>query len=101
MSKSIKEIAEEALPGWRVAKPEKRERAAKPRAQVSTPSLKDLRRRYLGEEAAAAHEGFQSASHIEAGSAEYVEMVPKGAEDATQRRRVVIVSKGRAVAIQG
>ncbi len=101
MSKTINEIAEEALPGWRAVKVQKREHGTKPRAQVGTPNLVDLRRRYLGDEAASSSEGFQSASHMEESSTEYVEMVPKGADEAAQRRRVVIISKGRAVAVQG
>ncbi len=103
MTKTTDEIAEAANPGWTVVSRDqrvKRTRAPEVRARVGTPDLSDLRRRYLGDAAAAAHDGFKSASSLSEDDTEYVEMMPQGAGPGSQRR-TVIISNGKAVAIQG
>jgi hypothetical protein len=99
MSKTVNEIAEEAMPGWRVVKANRTPRKAVPKAQLGTPDLAELRRRYLGETPAIS-EGFVPASSMADDDTEYVEMEPQGVS-ASGKRRVVIISKGKAVAIQG
>lgn len=103
MTKTTEEIAEAANPGWKVVpRKERAERTNAPevRTRVGTPDLSDLRRRYLGDAAAAAHDGFQSASSLSEDDTEYVEMMPQGAGPGSPRR-TVIISNGKAVAIQG
>jgi hypothetical protein len=100
MTRSIDEIAQEALPGWQVVKgAERSPKQGRPNAQFGSPDLVGLRRRYLGE-AAAADLGFASASNMTAGDTEFVEMVPPGPNKEGERR-VVIITNGKAVAIQG
>lgn len=103
MTKTADEIAEAANPGWKVVPREqraKRSNAPAVRARLGTPDLSDLRRRYLGDVAATAHDGFLSASSLSEDNTEYVEMMPQGA-GASSQRRTVIISNGKAVAIQG
>lgn len=101
MAKTVYEIAEEALPGWRVVRGEKPiSQERKPRAQFGTADLAELRRRYLGETTAGS-EGFQPASSLSQNEdVDYIVMEPGGANPG-ERRRVVVVSNGKAVAVQG
>lgn len=100
MTKSVKEIAEEVMPGWTVVtRAERTPASSVPRAQFRTPDLAELRRRYLGE-TASLDEGFVPASSLDDDDTEYVEMEPSG-PNPQGRRRIVIVSGGKAVAVQG
>lgn len=100
MSRTVKEIAEEALPGWKVVRGADRSaKQARPKAQYVTPDLVDLRKRYLGDDAVQ-NGGLVSASGVNQDDTEYVEMEPSG-PNAHGHRRVVIISNGKAVAVQG
>ncbi len=98
MTKTSTEVAQDALPGWKVVRGRKEKVSRADRAQGGTPDLSELRRRYLGE-ASVATDVFASASSLGEDDTEYVVMEPEGS--ASDQRRVVIVSRGRAVAIQG
>lgn len=100
MTKTIDEIAREALPGWEVVKGNARSpKPVRVQAQYGSPDLAELRRRYLGD-VAAADLGFVSASSLGQDDTEFVEMTPTGPNGEGQRR-VVIISGGKAVAVQG
>jgi hypothetical protein len=100
MDRSANKIAEEALPGWKVIKGRNRQKVSRAgRASLATPDLAELRMRYLGENANVG-EGFAPASSLTGDDTEYVVMEPID-PSATEQRRVVVVSNGRAVAIQG
>ena len=97
MTRTPYEVAEEALPGWTPVR--KRERVSRAKsAEVGTPDLAELRRRYLGEDTAAGDD-LAPASTIVDEDTEYVVMEREGA--AGPQRRIVVVSRGRAVAVQG
>ena len=98
MTKTSTEIAQEALPGWKVVRGPKDKVSRADLAQGSTPDLAELRQRYLGDAAATA-DAFASASSLGEDESEYVVMEPADASGG--QRRVVVVSRGRAVAIQG
>lgn len=100
MTKTVKEIAEEALPGWKVVRGADRSpKQPRPRAQYGTPDLADLRKRYLGDDVSAGG-GFVPASALTQDDTEFVEMEPSS-PNASGHRRVVIISQGKAVAVQG
>ncbi len=89
--KTAEQIAEDAFPEWSVVpEAERSPQMARPVAQYGTPDVADLRKRY----------GIGDDDEILGHDAAFVEMelTPgKGQED----RRVVIVSQGKVVAVQG
>lgn len=97
MPETPRQIAKRVLPGWKVVKTSKAPKAVGP-ADVSTPSLTALRKAY-GLERAKIKEGFASASAEDADT-EFVVMEPPSDNDHVGRK-VVVVSKGKAVAVQG
>ncbi|TCM34318.1 hypothetical protein [Novosphingobium sp. ST904] len=100
MSKTVKEIAEEALPGWKVvARGERSAVSPRVKAQYVTPDIAELRKRYLGDESSP-QAGLVPASVLNSEDTEFVEMQPSGSAS-KDRRRVVIIAGGKAVAVQG
>lgn len=97
MTKTAQEIAEEALPGWRAEK-SRRSPASMPDVDGGTPDIATLRRKYLGE-AAGDQVGLVPASGYRDDDTEYVVLHPVDGDASSSR--VVVVSRGRAIAIQG
>lgn len=97
MTKTAQEIAEEALPGWKAENGPRRTRKSSS-ADAGTPDIAALRRKYLGEQAAD-QVGLAPASGYRDDDTEYV--VLHRSDDRSGSSRVVVVSGGRAIAIQG
>lgn len=99
MDKSPTEIALETLPGWEVVKGRERKKVTRSkRATLKTPDVANLHMLYLGRPAPG-DDGFAPASQLDDETTEYIVMKPTAGE--SRERRVVVISHGRAVAIQG
>lgn len=97
MPDTPRQIASRLLPGWKVVRTRKTEQKAAP-ADAQTPGLETLRSAY-GIEGAKVTEGFASASSSDSDT-EFVIMEPPAGQESVGRK-VVVVSNGKAVAVQG
>jgi hypothetical protein len=98
MDKTPSEIAEQILPGWKAV----RTGGASDThvdADAQTPSLDALRKAY-GITVTKRMEGLVSASGAEEEEAAFVVLEPPAGEPRVGRK-VVVVSNGRAIAVQG
>lgn len=97
MAKSPNEVARQALPGWKVVRGKKATPAAAP--DVRAPSLTALRKAYGMKSGGRVPDGLAAASSG-LGETEYVVMDPPEGQGGVGRK-VVVVSNGKAIAVQG
>ena len=97
MAKSPREVARQALPGWKIVRSQKSVPAVAP--DVRAPSLTALRKAYGMKSGGKVPDGLAAASSGQ-GETEYVVMEPPSGQ-AEVGRKVVVVSNGRAIAVQG
>lgn len=98
MAKNPREVARQALPGWKVVRAGKG-LAVAAAADVRAPALSVLRKAYGMKSSSKVPDGLAAASSG-TGETEYVLMEPPAGEAAVGRK-VVIVSNGKAIAVQG
>lgn len=99
MPKSPYEIAEAAMPGWKIVRTRQPRRKPRPGVDAGTPDLVDLKRRFLGIEPSQT-DGLVAASTIVDDDTEYVvmERIKPGEKP---RQKKVVVAHGKAIAVQG
>ncbi len=97
MAETPRQIAKRILPGWKVVRTGKADRA-EAGSDTQTPSLDVLRQAY-DLKPTRVGEGFAAASGA-GDEAEFVVMEPP-ADQQRVGRKVVVVSNGRAIAVQG
>jgi hypothetical protein len=97
MPDTPRQIASRLLPGWKVVRTKKTPRGAAA-ADSQTPGLETLRAAY-GLKAAKVTEGLASASSSDSDT-EFVIMEPPAGQESVGRK-VVVISNGKAVAVQG
>jgi hypothetical protein len=98
MAKSPREVAKQALPGWKVVRARKNTPVATG-VDVRAPSLSALRKAYGMKSSSKVPDGLAAAS-TGTGETEYVVMEPPAGETAVGQK-VVVVSNGKAIAVQG
>ena len=98
MAKNPRDVAKQALPGWKVVRA-KKDAGAAGAADVRAPSLSALRKAYGMKSSSKVPDGLAAASSG-TGDTEYVVMEPPASE-ASVGRKVVVVSNGKAIAVQG
>lgn len=96
MAKSPRKVAEETLPGWKVARGEATVGA---KADARAPSLTAFRKAYGLQTKPRAADGLSGASFGQ-GDVEFLVMEPPAAQSAVGRK-VVVVANGKAIAVQG
>jgi hypothetical protein len=98
MAKNPREAAKQVLPGWKVVRSSKSQPEV-PAADARAPSLGVMRRAYGLKTRGKVPDGLAAASSGQ-GETEYVVMEPPAGDQAVGRK-VVVVTNGKAIAVQG